>query len=300
MKILITGATGLVGQHLITHLLSKGYEVNFLTSRKEAINSLPNCTGYYWNIEKKYIDIACINGVSKIIHLAGASVSNRWTTSFKKEIINSRISSSKLLYHTLQNNEHNVSQLVCASAIGIYKHSYNNNYDEESNEFSNSFLGNVVQNWEKSANVFIDLDIKVVKIRIGVVLSKKGGALEKMKQPIVFGVGAPLGTGKQFTSWIHVADLVKMIMLLVTKNTEGVYNAVAPNPVTNLTLTKAIAKRLNKPLLLPNIPKFLLQLALGEMHEMICDSQKVSSLKIENKGFVFQFETIEKALKNLL
>jgi len=300
MKILITGATGLVGQHLIAHLLSEGHEINFLTSRKEAINSLPNCSGFYWDINKKIIDTSCIKGVTKIIHLAGASVFERWTSSFKKEIIDSRVISSKLLHQTLKDNTHEVNQFVSASAIGIYKHSYSTIYNEESQVFSDSFLGNVVQKWEGSVGVFSDLSIKVTKVRIGIVLTMGGGALQKMKQPIVFGLGAPLASGRQYMSWIHVEDLIKLITFLITESKEGVFNAVAPNSVTNSELTKALAKKLRKPLFLPNIPKFMLKLILGEMHMIVCESQNVSSHKIEGLGFEFQYKKIEEVLTSLL
>ena len=300
MKILITGATGLVGQHLITHFLNEGHEINFLTSRKEKVNSLSNCAGFYWDIEKEIIDPFCIKGVTKIIHLAGASVSKRWTTSFKKEIIDSRVVSSKLLYQTLKNNKHEVTQFVCASAIGIYEDSYKAIYEEDSRAFSEGFLGEVVKRWEEAANVFSNINIEVTKIRFGIVLTKNGGALQKMKEPIVFGFGASLASGKQFMSWIHIKDLVKLISFLVTENKYGVFNAVAPNPVTNAEFTKLLAEKLNKTLFLPNVPKFILKLLLGEMHEIVCESQNVSSNKIENLGFEFQYKKLDKALTDLL
>jgi len=300
MKILITGATGLVGKQLVKQLLSEGHQVNFLTTRKDAIDSLPNCTGFYWNLKNGTIDITCINGVDKIIHLAGASVANRWTKKYKKEIIDSRLITAQLLLKTLKENNHSVNQIISASAIGIYQHSYDSVYDEEVTTFSNGFLGEVVQQWELAADTFSELNIGVTKIRIGVVLAHNGGALQKMAQPIVLGLGAPLASGKQYLSWIHIKDLIQLFVFLLESNNVGVFNAVAPNPVTNSKLTKAIAKQLNKSLFLPNVPKFLLQLVLGEMHEMICDSQKVSSLKIEKKGFVFQYKTLENSLKDLL
>jgi len=300
MKILITGATGLVGRKLVKQLLSEGHKINFLTTRKEAVDSLPNCKGFYWDIENSSIDESCIKDVDKIIHLAGASVANRWTKRYKKVIIDSRVIAAQLLFKTLKENKHSVNQFVSASAIGIYKHSYDSNYNEEDRSFSSGFLGEVVQQWELAADAFSTLNINVTKVRIGVVLANKSGALQKMAQPILFGFGAPLASGKQYVSWIHVKDLTQLIVFLLDSNDAGVFNAVAPNPVTNSALTKAIAMQLNKPLFLPNTPKFVLKFVLGEMHEMVCDSQKVSSLKIEKEGFIFQFKTLEKALKDLL
>jgi len=300
MKILITGATGLVGKQLVKQLLSEGHQINFLTTRKEAVDSLPNCTGFHWDLENYIIDVTCINGVDKIIHLAGASVANLWTKDYKKEIIDSRVITAQLLFKTLKENNHSVSQFVSASAIGIYQHSYDAVYNEENTAFSSGFLGEVVQQWELAADAFSTLNINVTKIRIGVVLAKNGGALQKMAQPISLGVGAPLASGKQYMSWIHIKDLIQLFAFLLENNNVGVFNGVAPNPVTNSVITKAIAKQLNKPFFLPNVPKVLLQLLLGEMHEMVCDSQQVSSLKIEGAGFIFQFIALENALKDLL
>ena len=166
--------------------------------------------------------------------------------------------------------------------------------------FSKGFLGRVVQQWEESVNLFSDLDINVTIFRTGVVLSEKGGALQKMKQPITLGFGASLASGKQYMSWIHIKDLIRLIDFLVTKNEKGVFNAVAPSPVTNTELTKALAKSLNKPLFFPNVPKFILKLLLGEMHEIVCESQNVSSNKIERLGFDFQFNKLDEALTDFL
>jgi hypothetical protein len=300
MKILITGATGLVGKFLINKLVKEGHEINFLTSRKEAVNSLPNCKGFYWDIENQIIDNACIAGVEKIIHLAGANVSDRWSVSYKKEIIDSRVNSSKLLYQLLKNNTHKVNQLVSASAIGVYKDSFTAIYKENSTAFSDSFLGEVVQKWEAAVSVFSTINVKVTKVRIGVVLTPSGGALQKIVQPISIGLGAPLCSGKQFMSWIHVEDLSKIISFLLQENKEGVFNAVAPQPLTNSELTKAIATKIGKPLFLPNVPKFMLKLLLGEMHQIVCESQNVSSEKIEDLGFCFRYNNIDTALENLL
>ena len=300
MKILITGATGLVGKELVNKLLKKEYEINFLTTRKEALNSIEGCNGFLWNVKTQFIDKDCIENVDTVIHLAGANVSKRWSSVYKKEILSSRINSSKLLHNLLKENKHSVTHFIGASAIGIYKDSLTNIYTEDSSDFSNSFLGEVVQKWEDSVEVISTLDIKITKVRIGIVLAKNEGALKKIVQPISLGMGAPLGSGNQIMSWIHIDDLCEMLIFIISNNLLGVYNAVAPGPISNKIITKEIALSLQKPLWLPNVPKFMLKFILGEMHEIIFESQNVSSKKIINNGFVFKYENIKDAIKSLL
>ncbi len=300
MKILITGATGLVGKVLIQNLLESGHKINFLTTRKEALNSINGCNGFIWDIKNQSIDKDCLNNVDVIIHLAGANVSKRWSSSYKKEILLSRINSSKLLYKLLKENNHKVTQFISASAIGIYKNSLTNLYYEDSLEFSNTFLGEVVQKWEASVDDISALDIKIAKVRIGVVLAKNGGALQKIVQPISLGIGAPLGSGKQIISWIHIEDLCTLFSFILTNNLSGVFNAVAPKPISNKGLTDEIAFYLKKPLWLPNIPKFILKLLLGEMHQIVCESQKVSSQKIQDLGYSFKYDTVQSAIHEIL
>lgn len=300
MKVLITGATGLVGRELILLLASKNIEVNYLTTRLSAIDSIPNCKGFYWNPKIKEIDVNCIDGVDKIIHLAGASVSKRWTASYKKEIISSRVTSSQLLYKLLETNKHQVTHIVSASAIGIYKHSFTAIYTEDSKEYDNGFLSNVVQQWEYQVDQFSNLNINISKIRIGLVLSDKGGALLELVRPVKIGLGSPIATGKQVVSWIHMSDLSRLFLHVIETDSFGIYNASAPNPITNKDFIKSIAKQLDKPLFLPNIPKFVMKLILGEMHQMVCDSQNTSSKKIQSKGFHFNYDTIQSALTSLL
>jgi hypothetical protein len=300
MKILITGATGLVGKTLIKKLLSKGHEINYLTTRKEALTSISGCNGFLWDVKNQFIDKNCINNVNTIIHLAGANVSKRWTPNYKKEILSSRINSSQLLYSLLKEKKHNVTQFVSASAIGIYKDSLTNLYTEESLDFSNSFLGEVVRKWEDSVEVMSTLDIKITKIRIGVVLAKNGGALQKIVHPISLGIGAPLGSGKQIMSWIHIDDLCELVSFVISKNLSGVFNAVAPKPVSNNVITKEIASCLKKPLWLPSVPQFVLKIILGEMHKIVLESQNVSSKKVEKIGFEFKYKNVNEALKELL
>ncbi|PKP15038.1 MAG: TIGR01777 family protein [Bacteroidetes bacterium HGW-Bacteroidetes-23] len=300
MKILITGATGLVGKELIALLLEKGNEIHYLTTSKSKIESKPHCQGFYWNPDQSIIDENCLMGVDAIIHLAGATVSKRWTTNYKQEIIESRTLSSNLLYTCLKNHPNQVKQIVSASAIGIYPDSLNLIYTEENKSIDDGFLGHVVMKWEESVDVFSRLNVKVCKLRTGLVLSKKGGALTEMIKPIKIGLGSPFGSGKQVQSWIHVEDLAAMYFFAVQNQWEGVFNAVAPNPVTNAELTKAIAKTINKPLFMPNIPKFAMKLVLGEMHELLFSSQNVNSAKAEKNGFQFRYRDLAKTLDNLL
>jgi hypothetical protein len=239
-------------------------------------------------------------GVDSIIHLAGATVAKRWTSKYKQEIIESRILSSNVLFKALKDNPHSVKQIVSASAIGIYPDSLTKNYTEENADIDESFLGKVVMKWEESVNKFKLLNIKVTKIRTGLVLSTKGGALPEMLKPINMGIGSPFGSGKQVQSWIHINDLVELYLFAVQNELNGAYNAVAPNPVTNKKLTQEIAAVVKKPLFMPNIPKFLMALVLGEMHTILFASQNVSSDKIEEEGFKFQYKQLDKALINLL
>ena len=300
MKILITGATGLVGTELVELLLKNGIQIHFLTTSQKKISSKPNLHGFYWNPEQGIIDENALIGVDAIIHLAGANVAKRWTNAYKQEIIESRIISANLLFKVLKHNPNQVKQIVSASAIGIYPDSLKNIYTETNKSVDDSFLGNVVVKWEESVDKFKLLNIKVCKLRTGIVLSEKGGALVEMMKPIKFGLGSAFGTGKQIQSWIHLTDLAQMYSFAVQHNLEGIYNAVAPNAVSNKELTITIAKILKKPLFLPNIPEFIMQMILGEMHEILFSSQNVDNKKIINEGFTFKYTSIKKALENLL
>lgn len=300
MKILITGATGLIGTELVSLLLQNGISIHYLARNKKEIKDEANYHGFLWNPEQGKIDENCLLGVDAIIHLAGAPISMRWTNKNKQEIIESRILSTNLLYRTLKSHPHQVKQLISASAIGIYPDSLEKVYTEDDKSVDNSFLGQVVLKWEQAADQFKRLDIKVCKIRTGLVLAKKGGMLKELLKPIKLGAGSAYGSGKQWQSWIHIDDLVHLYYFALQNNWEGVYNATAPNPVDNEELTKTIAKVLEKPYFMPNIPEFILKLMLGEMHILLIASQNVSSQKAQDNRFVFKFRTLEKALKALL
>lgn len=300
MTVLITGATGLVGQELVSLLLQNGFTVHYLSTSKSKLVSQNNYKGFYWNPKTSEIDLNALTDVEVIVHLAGASVAKKWTPSYKQEIIESRVLSTRLLYKTLQKNLHQVKQIVSASAIGIYPNDLNYIYHETDNKVDNSFLGNVVQQWEEEVNQFEKLHINVAKIRIGIVLAKNGGALQEMVKPIKMGVGAAFGSGLQYQSWIHIQDLVAIFQFVIQNQLSGVFNGVAPYPVTNSELTKAIAKTLGKPLFLPNIPQFVMKIVLGEMHQILFSSQHVSCRKLLDLKYQFKFASLDKALNDLL
>ena len=300
MTILITGATGLVGQELVQLLLKNGHVVHYLSTSKNKIVTKETYKGFYWNPKTAEIDASSLTNVEAIVHLAGATVSNKWTKAYKQEIIESRVLSTRLLFETLQKNKNQVKQIVSASAIGIYPDSLTNIYHETDLAIDASFLGNVVKQWENEVSQFEKLPIEVAKIRIGLVLAKDGGALQEMVKPIKFGVGAAFGSGQQYQSWIHLHDLAAIFSHVIENNRSGVYNGVSPYPVTNEVLTQAIAKTLEKPLFLPNIPKFVMKILLGEMHILLFSSQHVSCRKLLDENFQFKFASLDKALCDLL
>ncbi len=299
MKILITGATGMIGSELVQLLLAKNHSVNYLTTSKSKIETKPNYNGFYWNPEQGKIDENCIYEVDAIVHLAGANISKRWTNAYKQEIIESRTLSAELLYNLIRKTPNQVKQFVSASGTASYPESYTKVYDETTVDTEDSFLSNVVKKWEESADRFQVLNIKVCKLRTGIVLSNLGGALPELVKPIKLGLGAAMGSGKQIQSWIHINDLVGMYYFVIENQLEGVYNAVAPNPISNKELTVAIAKVLKNPLFLPNIPQFVMKLVLGEMSYLLFSSKNLSSEKIQNSGFKFEFPKIKEALSDL-
>src|SRR5690606_36851803 len=287
MRVLITGATGLVGSNLTKLFRKKEIEVNYLTTSKEKIKKINGYHGYFWDPEAGELDPSSLENVDAVIHLAGASIANRWTDSYKKEIIDSRVKSAKLLYESLHNNPNQVKRFISASGIGVYPDSLLKLHTEESEAIDDSFVGEVVERWETAAMEFIDLGINVSIIRLGMILAKEGGALPKLKEPTAFNAGAPLGSGKQWQSWIHIDDIAGIFSFVLENELDGIYNAVAPNPVTNKELVECIAKNMDRSLWLPRIPAFALKLALGEMSKVVLSSQLVSAEKIQNAGYDF-------------
>jgi len=300
MRVLIAGATGLVGSHITKLCHQKGVKVNYLTTSKDKIEDRPDYKGFYWNIENREIDENCFKNVDAIIHLAGADIAKRWTSSYKKEIIASRTQTADLLFETLKNTGFKIPRFISASAIGIYPSSLEKLYFEDDKSVDDSFLGEVVVLWEASADKFKDMGMEVAKIRIGLVLAREGGAFPKLKDPVSFNVGTAFGSGKQWQSWIHIEDLAGIFLHVLENELSGVFNGVAPNPVTNKEMMKEIAGQLNKSIWLPNVPAIALKVALGEMATVLLSSQLVSSDKIEKTGFKFRYKNLIKALEDLI
>lgn len=300
MKLLITGATGFIGTALVKKLTQKGHIIHYLTTSKSKLENSENYKGFFWNPDTKEIDVSCFDGVEAIIHLAGASIAKRWTRSYRKEIISSRTESSNLLLTSLKEINHQVKHIISASGTAIYPESYDRVYDENDTETADDFLAKVVKVWENGISNFEYLGLKVAKIRTGVVYGKNGGAFQEIVKPIKFGFGAVMGNGKQIQSWIHLDDLVNLYCFVLENNLEGVYNAVAPETISNKDQTKAIAKKLHKPLFLPNIPRFIMKLILGEMSLLLFTSKNLSSKKIQEKGFQFKYLNFKSALNELI
>ena len=297
-NILITGGSGLVGKHLTKILEAHKNEVTWIGRAKRESNFRQK---YNWDLEKGSIDRGWLQHTDTIIHLAGAGVADhKWTGAYKKEIYDSRIKSTQLLFNTLAKEEHSVKTLVCASAIGIYGNDCPERTDENA-PAKNNFLAQVCDDWEKEARKFESLGIRVVIIRVGIVLAKEGGFVKAVATPAKWGLGAALGNGKMTTSWIHIDDLCGIFIKVGNDiNMKGAYNAVAPNPVSNKQICKAISKALHRPFFLPNVPSFVLKLALGEMASMILANQNISSKKIEKAGYIFRFDKVEEAIADVI
>lgn len=296
--VLITGGTGLIGKPLTEALLAKGYQVSHL-SRKPGKSS--KVKTFLWDVPKQQIDAACIKGVDTIVHLAGAGIADkRWTAKRKKVLIESRTESIKLIYSLLRKNpDHQVKQIISASATGYYSNRGNELLTEDSVPL-HDFLATCCIEWEKAVDEGKQFGLPVTKFRTGVVLTTKGGALPPIALPIKFGLGTILGNGQQYIPWIHLRDAVDMYLQAIEGQLPpDVYNMVAPNPVTNQQLTKAVAKQLRRPLWLPKAPAVVLKLIFGEMSLVVLGSTRVSAQKIQDCGFKFKYSVIEDALSNI-
>lgn len=295
--ILITGAGGLIA-HELSKRLEKGYTVRFLTRKKRQENE------FEWNIKEKNIDEKALEGISHIIHLAGANISEkRWTDERKKELISSRVDSADLLLQTLRKKNIRLKSFISASGINYYGTKTTDKIFNENDAPGNDFLSEVVVLWERAADQFKEQNLaeRVVKIRTAVVLSDKEGALKKMLPTIKMGIGSPLGTGNQYMPWIHINDICSIYeFALQNSEMNGAYNAVSPQYITNKNLTEKITEVLEKPLFMPNVPGFILKLIFGELADALLEGSRASAEKILKAGFHFEFPDLKNALVDLL
>lgn len=299
--ILITGGTGLVGKALAQLLVAKGYRV-IIMSRSKPLASPTDAIVYaQWDTDKQTIDLAAVQQADYIVHLAGAGVMDkRWTKDWKKTIVESRTQSSRLLVDTLQKHPHQVKAVISASAIGWYgpDKTLAVPFTEDAPADS-AFLGDTCRQWEESIQPVTQLGIRLVKLRIGIVLAEGGGALQEFKKPLRFRIAGILGNGKQVVSWIKGEDLCRMFLYAIeNEGLQGVYNAVAPAPVSNRTLTLALARAVCGRFFIPmHVPAFMLKLIIGGGSIEVLKSTTVSSKKIQEAGFVFDYNTIEEAVR---
>ncbi|WDF45787.1 TIGR01777 family oxidoreductase [Chryseobacterium sp. KACC 21268] len=297
-KILISGATGLVGKKLARKLFERGYQVEILV-RSKPHNS--DFRSYEWNYEKKFLEEGALDNTYIFIHLAGASISKRWTRAYKEEVYKSRVDSAQFIFDEMQKRKIYPEAVISSSAVGIYGQTTSQQIFTENDQPANDFLGNVCKDWEEKAFQFQELGSRVVCVRTSTVLSEKGGALGVLKKPIELNVGAALGTGDQYFPWIHIDDLVNIYVKAVEDvSMNGAYNASAPDFINNRELTKKIASHLDKKLWLPNIPKFIIKTVLGEMSVLALEGSRISSNKIENAGFKFQYNNLDAALSDVI
>jgi uncharacterized protein (TIGR01777 family) len=297
MKILVTGSTGLVGSALLPSLKSQGHEV-FRLVRSEA---KAGPTEIYWNPKKGIEDASRLEGFDAVVHLAGENISDgRWTEEKKARIRDSRVEGTRRLSDALARLTQPPRALLCASAIGYYGDRGDEIMREE-DEPGKGFLADVCREWEAATASAEQKGIRVVKLRFGVILSPKGGALSKMLAPFQFGVGGRLGSGRQYMSWITLDDVVGVINhALVNETVSGPINVVAPNPVTNLQFTKTMGRVLKRPTIFP-VPAFAIRLAFGEMGDAaLLASTRVEPARLKESGYTFKHPELESALRQLL
>lgn len=298
MKILITGASGLVGKHLAPFLRDKNHDV-FALVRKPTTNERE----ITWNAEQGFIEseLRKMENADAVIHLAGAGIADeRWSKARKREIRESRVTGTRVLVDGLAKLANKPKTFVCASAIGYYGNRGDDILSEDEPP-ANDFLGEVSVAWERESSRAETFGMRVVNLRIGIILTPEGGALERMLTPFKMGVGGRVGSGKQFVSWIALDDVIRALTFAVeNENLRGAVNATAPNPVRNAEFAEVLGKTLNRPAIIPT-PEFALRLMFGELADaLLFSSTRVVPTKLLQAGFSFEFENVENALRHLL
>jgi uncharacterized protein len=316
--VLITGGTGLIGRAITKTLLQRDYNVVILTrGGKKMVSTHPKLRYANWDVDKQQIDQTAISEADHIIHLAGAGVADkRWTKKRKQEIVNSRVLGSKLIVDSLAKIPNKVKTVLSTSAIGWYgpdllpsprsgegqgmREEFSGEgkgMRTETDPPASDFLGETCRKWEESIQPVRQLGKRLVILRVGIVLTKEGGALKEFLKPLRFGVATILGSGKQIVSWIHIDDLVSMyIASMENENLNGIYNAVGPAPVSNKELILSLARERKRFFIPVRIPSFVLKIVLGELSIEVLKSAAVSADKIQQTGFRFQYPHLKDAL----
>jgi len=298
-NILIAGGSGLVGTHLSQMLQAAGHTVLHLSRKRNLKARFP---AYAWNLEKKTIEQEAVDQADFIVNLAGAGIADeRWTDERKRLIISSRVDSTLLLKAAIERRPTPLKAFISASAVGFYGSRGDNLMAEEDPAGKDSFLAESVSAWEQAVEKIAATGLRTVIIRIGVVLSSQGGALEKMLIPFKFFNATYFGDGQQWMSWIHLDDICRIFIEAIdNEQFSGVYNGVAPHPFRNKDLIAELKIAVGKPAIMLPAPEFVLRAAMGEMADVVFDSTRVSSKKIEATGFKFLFPDLQPALRDLL
>ena len=296
MKILITGGSGTVGSALKEYLMTEGHEIRILTRKN---SDLENQT-YHWNYAEEKIDDRVFEELDAIVHLAGTSVADgRWTAKRKSEILNSRVESANFLFRELKKRGQSLKVYITASGTGFYGDRPNEVLNEDSKR-GTGFLADVCQQWEDSAQQFSEVGAKLYVNRIGIVLSKTGGFVEKMAGLFKWKIAAELGTGMQKMSWIHIEDLTRIIAAQLSERLlPEIYNATTPDVVTHHKMMRALSNRYQSRIWLPNIPKWALRIILGELQSEITADQEARPIRLTDQNFSFAYPMLEGAIGSI-
>ncbi len=299
-NVLITGGTGFVGKHLTDLLIRKGYTVSILSRSKK--QNTADIFYYQWDVARQFIEEDAVLHADYIVHLAGENIAEkRWTKKRKQAIIDSRVLSTQLIYTVLKKNNKKVEAFISASAVGIYGAVNGEEICTEETLSVHDFLGLTCQKWESTVDYIEHLHIRCVKIRTGLVLGKNDGFLNKLLPVFKMRLGSALGSGKQYMPWIHVNDLcIAYLKAIENQDMNGAFNVAVNDDTTNAVFSKTLAKLVGYRIWLPNVPAFLIKIALGEMAQLLLTGRRVSSEKIEKFGFHFQFKKLEDALKECI
>jgi uncharacterized protein len=296
VNIAITGASGFIGRRLLKTLAQSGHSLHVL-SRHGGTNLPPGVRISVWDAMKGPPPEDALRDADAIVHLAGEPVAQRWSAEVKRRIRESRVTGTRHLVEGIGQLARKPAALISASAVGFYGSRAEEELDESSAHGA-GFLAEVCVEWERQAFAAEALGVRVAAIRTGVALDPRGGALQKMLPPFRFGVGGRLGSGKQWTPWIHLDDLVGIYVFALENAVSGPLNGTAPNPVINADFTRALAKALHRPAIFP-VPKLALKIVFGEMADVLFDSQRVLPKRTEAAGFRFRFPLLNPALQQL-